>query len=248
MKVFMLVSLVVSGLLRAGLHAGPVPFKESKEVTPMAPSSCNWSGFYFGINGGGQFGHSEDKDLNDYNFLDKPWGYSESSPVGGEQIGYNWQWGWLVLGPEIDAGYMNLSGTGIEPGTPFDTFGHSDSDFYMTFRGRIGLALNCWLLYGTGGGIAVNWQTSVTDDIRSVAGPDTINASKEELDWGYTAGGGIERMFPMWGHTWSIKVEYLFFKLDSQTFSAITGNGFGPKGWRADNEGHIVRAGLNFHF
>jgi outer membrane immunogenic protein len=242
------IMLVVGCLLTGFSSAGPVPMTESKEVMPVAPSPCNWSGFYFGINGGGEFGHSEDKDLNDYNFLDKPWGYSESGPVGGEQVGYNWQWGWLVLGPEVDAGYMDLNGKGIEPGIPQDTFGESDSDFYVTLRGRVGFALNCWLFYATGGGIGVNWQTSVIDTSRTVAGPDTINASKEEFNWGWTGGGGIERMFPMWGHRWSIKAEYLFFKLDSQTFSAITGNGFGPKGWRADNEGHIVRAGLNFHF
>ena len=143
---------------------------------------------------------------------------------------------------------MNLNGRGIEPGFPGDTFGESDSDFYVTFRGRIGIAAGCWLFYGTGGGIAVNYNTRVIDTSLTQAGPDSINASKQELDWGYTVGGGIERMFEMWGRRWSLKVEYLYFNLDSQTFHAVSGNGFGPFGWRAETEGHIVRGGLNFHF
>jgi outer membrane immunogenic protein len=245
-------ALVVSGLTAVTLSAGPEPIsrdsKESKEVAAVAPAPCNWTGFYIGANAGGQFGHSEDKDLDDYNFPDKPWGYSESGFSGGGQIGFNWQWRCLVLGPEADFGYMNLDGRGIEPGFPHDTFGKSDSDFFVTFRGRLGLAVNCWLIYATGGGIAVNYNTRVIDTSLTVAGPDSINASKQELDWGYTVGGGIERMFQMWGRRWSLKVEYLYFNLDDQTFSAISGNGFGPYRWRAETEGHIVRGGLNFHF
>ena len=133
--------------LFAGLESTSTDYKESKQVAPQpAPSPCNWTGFYFGVNAGGQFGHSEDKDLDDYNFPDRPWGYNESGFVGGGQIGFNWQWQRLVLGPEIDVGYMNLNGRGIEPGFPQDTFGKSDSDFYTTFRGRIGIALDCGII------------------------------------------------------------------------------------------------------
>lgn len=220
------IPLVVTGLLNITSYAGPEPM--SKEVAPVTPSPCDWSGFYIGVNAGGQFGHSEDKDLDNYNFPDKPWGYSESGFAGGEQIGYNWQWRWLVIGPEVDAGYMNLNGRGLEPGFPGDTFGESSSDFFATFRGRAGIALNCWLFYATGGGIGVNEHTRVVDNSFTVAGPDTIDASRRDFDWGYTLGGGVERMFNIWGRRWSLKVEYLYFNLDSQTFHAVSGNGFGP--------------------
>ena len=189
--------------------------------------------FLHRVNAGGQFGHSEDKDLDNYNFPDKPWGYSESGFIAGEQIGFNWQSGWLVLGPEVDAGYMNLDGRGIEAGVPSDTFGESRSDFYATFRGRVGVALNCWLFYATGGGIGVNEHVRVVDNIIAGGvngGPDTIDASRRDFDWGYTVGGGVERMFDFWGRRWSLKVEYLYFNLGSETFSAISGNGFGPYG------------------
>lgn len=254
MKVFarFALALFLGGLCGATGSAGPEPImrasNESKECAAVAPAPCDWSGFYIGANAGGQFGHSEDKDLHNYNFPDKPWGYSESGFVGGGQIGFNWQWRSLVLGPEVDFGYMNMNGRAIEPGFPHDTFGKTDSDFFMTFRGRLGLAVNSWLIYATGGAIGVNYRTSVNDGSFTVDGPDTINASRDDINWGYTVGGGIERMFAMFGRRWSFKIEYLFFNLDTQSFSAASGNRFGPYGWSAETEGHIVRGGLNFHF
>src|SRR5437763_9314656 len=137
--------------------AGPEPLpsgKEMKEVAPAPLPECNWSGFYIGLNVGGQWGHSENKDLDDWNFPDKPWGYHESGVVAGGQVGYNFQWNWIVLGIEGDFGYMNLDGSGVEPGSPGnDTCGETDSGFYTKIRGRLGISFGDWLFYGTGGGI-----------------------------------------------------------------------------------------------
>ena len=222
--------------------AGPEPFSSGKEMKQVAPApvpECNWTGFYLGLNVGGQFGHSEDKDLDLFNRDPKEWSYDESGFVAGGQIGYNWQWHWLVVGPEFDLGYMNLDGNRLEPTGPGDTpdtRGRSNSDFYATFRGRIGFALDQWLFYATGGGIGVNYDTRIDD-------PDFTGTHKEEFDWGWTVGGGVERMI---GCHWSIKAEYLFYKLDDQTFD---GTAFGSTfRWAGQTEGHIVRAGLNYKF
>ena len=94
----------------------------------------------------------------------------------------------------------------------------------------------------------MNYDTRVRDNSFTLRGPDTIDASREEFDWGYSVGGGVERMFDMLGRRWSVRVEYLYFNLDDQTFSKISDNGFGPYGWSAETHGHIVRGGLNFHF
>src|SRR5437588_10657247 len=93
--------------------AGPESLPSGKEMKQVAPAplpECNWTGFYIGLNVGGQFGHSEDLDLDDYNFRGQLWGYHESGVIAGGQVGYNWQWRWLVLGVEGDAGYVNLDG------------------------------------------------------------------------------------------------------------------------------------------
>jgi len=246
---------------------GPEPLSSGKEMKQVAPAplpECNWTGFYIGLNVGGQFGHAEDVNVDDYGFAvgpePRPWGYDQSGVVAGGQIGYNFQWNWLVMGPEFDLGYMNLEGSGFEPdpasgtrafqnGLRPDIQGHSDSDFYATFRGRIGIALNQWLFYATGGGIAVNWDTSVRDDCNTNGcSPFTIDAHKQELAWGWTVGGGIERMI---GCHWSIKGEYLYYRLDDQDFSGTADlftRVFGDFRFVAHDQGHIIRAGLNYKF
>src|SRR6266404_1709239 len=73
--------------------------KESKVVAPApAPTLCDWTGFYIGLHAGGQFGHSETTDLDDWNTIaHHQFGYSESGFNGGAQFGYNFRWHWLEL-------------------------------------------------------------------------------------------------------------------------------------------------------
>jgi outer membrane immunogenic protein len=230
--------------------------KEMKQVAPAPVPECNWTGFYIGLNIGGQWGHSEDKD-HDYNVgpppfqdFDKPWGYDESGVVAGGQVGYNFQWNWLVLGVEAEGGYMDLNGRGDEPGSPGDdTVGKSDSDFFTTIRGRLGVAFGHWLFYGTGGGIGVNYETTVIDDCNVFpCGASLIDAHKQEFDWGWTAGGGIEYMLNC---HWTIRAEYLRYELDKQDFSGtefIRGTAFGDHDFKANTEGNIIRGALNYKF
>ncbi|PYK30861.1 MAG: hypothetical protein DME57_05680 [Verrucomicrobia bacterium] len=230
--------------------------KEMKQVAPVPVPECNWTGFYLGLNAGGQFGHSEDTDdpgdpngnNNFWNHPDKPWGYSESGFVGGGQVGYNYQWNWLVLGIEVEGGYMNLDGDGAEPDRFLgrtDTVGHTDSDFFTTFRGRLGFAWNKWLLYGTGGGIGVNYTQEITDNSAVAPGTGVLHDGEHtDFNWGWVAGGGIEYMLNC---HWSLRAEYLHFELDRNDFTAR--DAFDVKyRFDGDTEGHIVRAALNYKF
>src|SRR2546430_6647556 len=148
--------------------AGPEALPSGKEMKQVAPAplpECNWTGFYIGLHVGGQFGHAEDVDIDSYGPVKgsdpRPWGYDQSGVIAGGQVGYNFQWNWVVLGIEADGGYMNIEGSGAEPESKIldngDVVGHSDSDFYTTFRGRLGIALDQWVFYATGGCIGVNW-------------------------------------------------------------------------------------------
>src|SRR5438270_3769914 len=118
----LLVAACVSLALGVSVFAGPEPLpsgKEMKEVAPAPPPECNWTGFYIGLNVGGQFGHAEDVNIDDYGRASsdgpRPWGYDQSGVVAGGQVGYNHQWNWIVLGIEADGGYMNIEGDGFEP-------------------------------------------------------------------------------------------------------------------------------------
>ena len=149
------------------------------------------------------------------------------------------------LGPEFDVGYMNLKGSGEEPRFS-GVRGETDSDFYTTIRGRVGFAFGHWLFYGTGGGIGVNWETEVTDNCDTGnCGLGLIDAHKREFDWGWVGGGGIEYMLNC---HWSVRGEYLRYQLDNQHFDGVnTFDGLTYR-WRADAEGNIFRAALNYKF
>jgi outer membrane immunogenic protein len=245
--VFSCAALTITAFAGSETYSG----KEMKQgPAPAPPPECNWTGFYVGIHGGGQFGHSEDRDLDAFDTRDPhtAWGYSESGGVAGGQLGYNWQWNWLVLGPEIDLGWMNLDGDGFSRFDRVifhsDSPGSTDSDFYATFRGRLGVALGKWLFYGTGGGIGVNYETRVRAS--SPASGTFFDADKTEFDWGWAAGGGIEYMFTC---HWTAKVEYLRFQLGDQDFSGVDiTNGLRSRFTAIGTEGNIIRAGLNYKF
>lgn len=236
--------------------AGPEPLpsgKEMKQVAPAPAPECEWCGFYIGLHAGGEFGHSETNDLDDYYFFaHHHFGYDESGFNGGGQVGYNFQFGRIVLGPEFDVGYMNLEGSGDERVRETVGVGHgsSDSDFYTTLRARIGIEVDWhgdWLLYATGGAIGVNYLTRFNAVEILHCG---INASRTDFNWGGTVGGGVERRL---NRHWSIKLEYLYFTLGDQSFS---GKEFGDNmqtaldvyHFQGETMGHIVRGGLNFHF
>jgi outer membrane immunogenic protein len=239
-------------------YAGPEPLpsgKEMKQVAPVPECDFSWTGFYIGVNVGGQWGHSEDVNLDDYfSFTPNEWGYDESGVIAGGTIGYNHQWNWLVLGIEADLGYMNLEGRGTSHFNAVhfgsDTDGKTDSNFYTTIRGRLGFAWGHWLFYATGGGIGVNLETRVIDNCDTGAcGDELINAGTTNFNWGWTGGGGIEYMFNC---HWTVKGEYLRYKLDDQDFSGeatffgtpvgrFRFTGVGP-------EGNIIRAALNYKF
>jgi len=239
--------------------AGPEPLPNGKEMKQVAPAplpECNWTGFYIGLNVGGQWGHSEDRDIDGYQAPEPhEWGYDESGVIAGGQVGYNFQWNWLVLGVEAEGGYMNLEGRGVSQfDASFegsDTHGKTDSDFFTTIRGRLGFTFGHWLFYATGGGIGVNYETRVIDNCDTGAcGSELINAGKTEFNWGWTGGGGIEYMFNC---HWTMKAEYLRYQLDDQTFSGAARFSDGDFAGRfrfkgIGTEGNIVRAGLNYKF
>lgn len=248
-------ALLLAVALSSAAFAGPESLpsgKEMKQVVPAPLPEMTWQGFYFGLHVGGQFGHSETNDLDDYYFLaHHHFGYSESGVIAGGQVGYNLQLGQFVVGPEFDLGYMDLDGRGEEPQPLIRRVGvghgSSDSDFYTTWRGRVGYAIEFrgpWLLYATGGAIGVNYSTRFLAIENNL--PPGVDAHGTDFDWGYTFGGGVERRL---GAHWSLKLEYLYFSLDDQPFS---GHEFNASGdlyhFQGDTMGHIIRAGLNFHF
>ena len=112
-----------------------------KAPPPELTQAYNWTGFYFGANGGGGWGHSW--------WSANATGIDLSGGLVGGTAGYNWQAGKVVFGLEGDLDWSGLSGTHATTGCPL---GCSTSDSWLsTVRGRLGYSFDRFMPYVTGG-------------------------------------------------------------------------------------------------
>lgn len=213
----------------------------------QAESPQAWSGYYAGALLGGQFGRSYDETGGfGYNADNDKWTYSQSGSNVGLKMGYSFPWQKIYIGPEIEVGYIDVSGRAAQPSSPgSDTVGKTSSDFYTMFRAKAGIDVQQYLLFVTGGAIGMNYTNQVRDNC-SVApcGGATIDASTKGLTWGYTLGGGVEHML---SKNWSAQLEYFYFNLNTQNFNGTTnlGNAYS---WSGQTYGNVIRGGVSYYF
>jgi len=243
------------------------------KAPPPAPVDP-WSGWYAGVNIGYSWGKASSLyyDPNFSNFAavnSNPLSRRLDGVIGGGQIGYNLHadktW---VLGLEADiqgsgergtAGFSDIYSVGVGCDIYCSTVSGTMKtaiDWFGTLRGRLGVLVSpTALLYGTGGlafgGVKVSG--TVTDNCAS--GPPACLP----LSWGFgntttkagwTAGGGIEGLFPNTAY-WTWKLEYLYLNLGT-----VRGTGyepfadFGPLpySWSSRVTDNILRVGASYHF
>jgi outer membrane immunogenic protein len=182
----------------------------------------SWSGLYFGASIGGAW---SDLNVHELEAGEPDATHNHTSGVfGGGQIGYNFQRGNFVFGPEIDLGGMGLSST-----KPFvDDVSKIGSGFYADATARLGYSFGRTLVYAKGGYAYFNGTISASEGTTgSVRG---VN--------GWTAGGGVEyKLAP----AWSVKAEYQYFDFGS---ADVIGGGdtFNNK-----LTVETVKAGVNYH-
>jgi outer membrane immunogenic protein len=195
-----------------------------------------WTGLYLGGNLGYGWGSTSSKNgpgSNGYDgaydsFVLHPYGL-----LGGAQIGYNWQTDTFLFGLEADAGYL---GTNDAKRT---STGFADTDYggYGTLTARIGYADSRWLLY-TKGGLAFANITNQAGAISGGAEDLTDKTTKDELQLGWTIGGGMEYAFRP---DWSMKIEYLYMDFGDVNSTNVDGDLF-----IHDNSLHTVKVGFNY--
>jgi len=167
------------------------------KARPPAPVYLSdWAGFYIGINGGYGWGHTS--------FTG---GLTEEPRGGlfGGHAGYNWQYGQVVAGVEVDfdgadikATAPALIGANRIRGTVETKF-----DELATARARLGyLVLPNLLAYGTAG---PGWgHSKVTATLLN----GTTFSDEGATNFGWTAGAGLE--YKIWDHV-TVRAEYLHY-------------------------------------
>jgi outer membrane immunogenic protein len=242
--------VLVACVIAAGVHeraqadGSPYPYYPPAATAPLPQ---NWTGFYAGAHLGGTWG-STTATNNSGIVLGDYWSAAPSGFVAGVQLGYNWQTGPLLYGVEGDLGNLGLAGSATSTYVPlgYDASTSTDSGFYLTLRARLGVLLNGWMLYATGGYIGADTTVQVVEACASVlCGPFTVSASEQSFRNGWTLGGGFEAEV---GGAWTAKVEYLYYDLGTETAYTVPGAPNGASIWTVDTDGQLVRAGLNYRF
>lgn len=187
--------------------------------------------------------------------------------VGGAQAGVNAQVGALVVGMEGDFSWTDLDGEFRSTFGPAALGGvgvlrssegvSAELDWLATVRGRVGWAVDRFLVYGTAG-VAFG-QLEGAGDITITSGVDalSLSASDRNTHVGWTAGAGIEGMITP---NLSVKLEYLYADLGWESYEGpalisgpagafvggVPGGLSVALGGDFKAEVHTVRAGLNY--
>ncbi|WP_407154904.1 outer membrane protein [Bradyrhizobium sp. STM 3557] len=253
------------------------PVRMSTKAPAIALPVGRWTGFYIGGNigyGWGSYGASNATGtIVTANGSSAPYGFNAVSGNGngvtaGIQAGYNWQIAQTVLGIEADWQYLDSkTSTGNSAiavptfiGGNFSGSASISTDWYATFRGRVGYAFGPALLYTTGGVALAETKLSanatgsiVTSIFPPTLGPlGSMSASESAVLVGYVVGGGLEYAL---GTGWSIKGEYLHMGFGTNAYN-LTGSLQSPAGLtgviatRVDIKPSfdIARVGVNYGF
>jgi outer membrane immunogenic protein len=243
MKAYLLAGVSLTCLLGGSTLAADMPLK----AQPVTCAACDWTGFYFGVNGGGSIGHDRSYDALSL-FPAGTFGgtvpgvstpvsataYSQSpdGALGGFQAGYNWQTGHTVLGAEVDWDAANqrsklqignfLASSVIVAPAFYNLTDEQKIGWLATARARVGATYGYSLWYITGGAAWGEVKTTSTFQATGSATFATAPASAafSQTRTGWTIGGGVETALTWMGApNWSAKLEYLYVDLGSVTNS-----------------------------
>jgi len=194
------------------------PPRAPAAYVPAVPPVYNWSGFYIGGNAGAAWNRGSVSDSNGVGFTLPS---NNAVFTGGGQIGGNWQIGsLLVLGVEGQFDWLanqNNASAGIAVPPSGDIIQVISKDRWLTtLTGRVGIAADRWLVYAKGGGAWVGNQSFTVNDVTTGA---SFSSSNGGWNSGWTWGGGFEWAF---AGTWSLKLEYDFIQLSSNSFTIPT--------------------------
>jgi outer membrane immunogenic protein len=213
MKKILMTTVGLAALGLAPAVAADLAARTYTKAPALAAPLYNWTGFYVGAMGG--FGKEDTSD------------FALSGGFGGGTAGYNWQTGQFVFGIEADAAGADISSSFAIPGL---VSAEDKIRALGTVRGRLGIAYEQILFYGTGGFAWADERLSAT------ALGVTITDTKTRTGW--TAGAGAEWMFLP---HWSVKAEYLYRSFGSETIFA----GAATTGTLNIHSGQV---GVNYHF
>lgn len=233
-----------------------------------APAS-KWAGLYIGASVGmGIGGNSKSTDLDAFNYFCP--GQVDCTPIAGEvtdvgtdsgfigggQIGFNYaiDQNWII-GVEADFSTFDFSASRTPASSKADwgadTLVIVGMDWLATVRGRLGYAMDHWLIYGTGGVAFTDGEYRNYDFCSAVPCGRGLMDARGDMGTGWTVGGGLELAL---SSNWTAKAEYQFVRFEGEEY---TGRAYNPENGNTNGffgfsaspaEFNIIRLGMNYRF
>lgn len=252
-------SSVRNNIFRAGLN---YRFSDGTRAYASArPASIEtathaWNGFYAGFNAGyGVARNPSTFTAVGFQPQNESFNMDPAGLIGGIQIGVNTPLtSGLIAGIEADlqASGQQSSDTCTVlclPATPVYLTVDQKLKWLGTVRGRLGWAAGASLFYATGGLAYGKVETHAVYTSQALLGgaPNVLAIlDMSSIRTGWTVGGGIETAL---SGPWSVKVEYLYLDLGSQSASATNDFGLGFTNVTTASTSfrdNLVRIGLNY--
>ena len=226
-------------------------FTGGAPVTAMpAPMENLWTGFHVGAFGGWDF--AEDFNVRGlataagtpYNAANT-YGLGGDGPLGGGEIGVDWQWRWVVLGLSGEAGILNLDGSATDPASARQ---RQDDAFLRLVRRHVGARrprLRPLPRLRPRRRLLSERRAKTID---GPTAPCALDASAKEDDilFGWFLGAGAEYAL---GDHWSIGAEYRYFHLNDDLQPAGTSGAAAAVAQDiVRNPIHAARASINFRW
>ena len=224
-----------------GVTTGFIAFAASADGYSGPPGAyiekpyIGWTGFYIGGHVGGAWSNV---DWENVNLTGERVNNDGRGLIGGGQIGYNQQFGAVVLGAEATLSGDALSDDFRSLKSPTVTYS-TDVNRIATVTGRLGVAAGQWLVYAKAG-----WAGARVD----VAGRDTVGPDSFSFDeWrnGWTSGAGLEYKV---ARNIGLGLEYSYIDLGSQHYHGTTTLGVPVNIVDHDVQVQSVTGRLNLHF
>jgi outer membrane immunogenic protein len=174
-----------------------------------APIFVSWTGIYVGGHIGGAW---SDSTWANVDFTGEPGNMTTIGFLGGVHLGYNYQFNKMLLGVEATYSGTTLNDGFISVVDPNVTYKNNVNDI-ITVTGRLGVALDRWLMYAKGGWASAQVVVSGLDATTT----DSFSLSDRRNGW--TVGGGLEYKV---AHNISFGVEYGYIDLGSKTYNGTT--------------------------
>ena len=199
--------------------AADMPVK-APAYAPVLPVSYNWTGFYIGGQVGGGWASSTTTDVDGTTAF--PPGFvhsaiSYSGFLGGGYAGFNYQINQFVIGIDGDYSWADLTGSASEASPLISTTtSYNDKiNWIATLTGRLGYAMNNWMIFVKGGGAWAGFS-GTTNTVTSGGAAYSSGTNSATRD-GWTIGTGVE-----WGFAphWSTKLEYDYVDFSTSNFNS----------------------------